>query len=97
MIYNTRNRRNDITKIQKEKKSFNAHFQYSQSKSIQCKSRSVLFALIVLKMGYPRYFIPMFYKTASLALYLVVLNLLIKIKAFLLIKLVLHIKKFMSG
>ena len=32
MIYNTRNRNNDITKSQKEKKTcFNAHFQYSQS------------------------------------------------------------------
>ena len=33
MIYNTRNRSNDTTEGQKEKKTcFNAHFQYSQSK-----------------------------------------------------------------
>ena len=33
MIFNTRNRSNDTTESQKEKKtSFNAHFQYSQSK-----------------------------------------------------------------
>ena len=33
MIYNTRNRRNDATECQKEKKTcFNVHFQYSQSK-----------------------------------------------------------------
>ena len=33
MIYNTRNRSNDITESQKEKKTcLNAHFQYSQSK-----------------------------------------------------------------
>ena len=33
MIYNTRNRSNDATESQKEKKNcFNAHFQYSQSK-----------------------------------------------------------------
>ena len=33
MIYNTRNRSNDTTESQKEKKTcFNAHFQYSQSK-----------------------------------------------------------------
>ena len=33
MIYNTRNRSNDKTESQKEKKtSFNAYFQYSQSK-----------------------------------------------------------------
>ena len=33
MIYNTRNRRNDTTESQKEKKiCFNAHSQYSQSK-----------------------------------------------------------------
>ena len=33
MIYNIRNRSNDATESQKEKKTcFNAHFQYSQSK-----------------------------------------------------------------
>ena len=33
MIYNIRNRRNDATESQKEKKTcFNAYFQYSQSK-----------------------------------------------------------------
>ena len=33
MIYNTRNRSNDTTESQKEKKTcFNAQFQYSQSK-----------------------------------------------------------------
>ena len=33
MIYNTRNRSDDTTESQKEKKTcFNAHFQYSQSK-----------------------------------------------------------------
>ena len=33
MIYNTRNRSNDTTESQKEKKTcFKAHFQYSQSK-----------------------------------------------------------------
>ena len=33
MIYNTRNRSNDTTESQKEKKTcFNAHFQYSQAK-----------------------------------------------------------------
>ena len=33
MIYNTRNRSNDTTEGQKEKKAcFHAHFQYSQSK-----------------------------------------------------------------
>ena len=34
MIYNTRNRSNDSTESQKEKKTyFNAHFQYSKSKT----------------------------------------------------------------
>ena len=33
MIYNTRNRNNNTTERQKEKKAcFNAHFQYSESK-----------------------------------------------------------------
>ena len=33
MIYNTKNRSNDTTESQKEKKTcFNAYFQYSQSK-----------------------------------------------------------------
>ena len=33
MIYNTKNRCNDTTEIQKEKNiCFNAHFQYCQSK-----------------------------------------------------------------
>ena len=33
MIYNARNRGNDATESQKERKTcFNAHFQYSQSK-----------------------------------------------------------------
>ena len=33
MIYNTKNRKNDTTESQKEKKAcFNAHFQYIQSK-----------------------------------------------------------------
>ena len=33
MIHNSRNRSNDTTKSQKEKKTyFKAHFQYSQSK-----------------------------------------------------------------
>ena len=34
MIYNTRNRSNDATEIQKEKETcFNLHFQYIQSKT----------------------------------------------------------------
>ena len=33
MIYNTKNRSNDTTESQKEKRTcFNAHFQYSHSK-----------------------------------------------------------------
>ena len=57
MIFNTRNRSNDTTESQKEKKiSFNARFQYSQSKitglnktwslkslaMLQCESRTSL-------------------------------------------------------
>ena len=60
MIFNTRNRSNDATKSQKEKKtSFNAHFQHSQSKitglnkiwplkslgMLQCESRTTLHAV----------------------------------------------------
>ena len=32
MIYNNRNRSNNTTESQKEKRRFDAHFQYSQSK-----------------------------------------------------------------
>ena len=60
MIYNTRNRSNDTTESQKEKKTcFNAHFQYSQSKitglnkmwslkslaMLECESRTGLHAV----------------------------------------------------
>ena len=56
MIYNTRNRSNDRTESQKEKKAcFNAHFQYSLSANkrwslknlamLKCKSRTSLHAV----------------------------------------------------
>ena len=60
MIYNTRNRSNDTTESQKEKKPcFNAHFRYSQSKitglnkmwslrsfpMLKCENRASLHAL----------------------------------------------------
>ena len=49
MIYNTRNRSNDTTESQKEKKiCFNAHFQYRQSKitglkkMLKCETKTSL-------------------------------------------------------
>ena len=50
MIYNTRNRSNDTTESQKEKKTcFNAHFQYSQSKITGLNKMWSLKSLAMLK------------------------------------------------
>ena len=50
MIYNTRNRSNDTTESQKEKKTcFNAHFQYSQSKITGLSKMWSLKSLVMLK------------------------------------------------
>ena len=50
MIYNTKNRSNDTTESQKEKKTcFNAHFQYSQSKMTRLKRIWSLKKLAMLK------------------------------------------------
>ena len=50
MIYNTRNRSNDITESQKEKKTcFNAQFQYSQSKVTELNKMRSLKSLAMLK------------------------------------------------
>ena len=51
MIYNTRNRSNDTTESQKEKKktSFNARFQYSQSKITGLNKMWSLRGLAMLK------------------------------------------------
>ena len=51
MIYNTRNRSNGTTESQKEKKiSFNAYFQYSQSKNHGTKSDVVIKNLSYVKV-----------------------------------------------
>ena len=50
MIYNTRNRSNDTTESQKEKKTcFNACFQYSQSKITGINKMWSLKSLAMLK------------------------------------------------
>ena len=50
MIYNTRNRSNDATKSQKEKRTcFNAHFQCSQSKITGLNNMWSLKSLAMLK------------------------------------------------
>ena len=50
MIYNTRNRSNDITESQKEKKTcFNVHFQSSQSKITGLNKMWSLQSLAMLK------------------------------------------------
>ena len=50
MIYNARNRGNDATESQKERKTcFNAHFQYSQSKFTGLNKMWSLKSLAMLK------------------------------------------------
>ena len=50
MIYNTRNRSNDRTESQKEKKAcFNAHFQCDQSKIMGLNKMWSLKSLTILK------------------------------------------------
>ena len=49
MIYNNRNRSNDITESQKEKRRFDAHFQYSQSKITGLSKMWSLKGLVILK------------------------------------------------
>ena len=50
MIYNTRNRSNDTTESQKEKKTcFNAHFQHSQSNTMGLNKVWSLKSLVMLK------------------------------------------------
>ena len=49
MIYNNRNRSNDTTESQKEKRRFDAHFQSSQSKIMGLRKKWSLKSLVVLK------------------------------------------------
>ena len=49
MIYNTRNRSNDTTESQKEKKiCFNAHFQHSQSRIAGLNKKD----MVIKKLSY---------------------------------------------
>ena len=49
MIYNTRNRSNDITGSQKKKVCINPHFQYSQLKITRLNNIRSLKSLAMLK------------------------------------------------
>ena len=49
MIYNNRNRSNNTTESQKEKRRFDAHFQYSQSKLRGLSKMWSLKSLVMLK------------------------------------------------